>query len=84
MPKSGQVLYCRGKPEGSQPEHRVGFLFTSLERNLIYFFSITERVASITFEFNERYKLKVAQVHPQYLAIAMRRLTSSVRMFHQF
>ena len=62
--KSGHAFYWRGKPEGNKQEHGVGFLVhKDLEGNLLEFFSINERVASVTFKLNERYRLKIVQVY---------------------
>ena len=60
----GHVLYWRGKSQGSKQELGVGFLIhKSLEKNIIEFYSVSERVASVTIKLNNRYNLKIIQVY---------------------
>ena len=60
----GHVLYWRGKPEGSKHELGVGFLVHKrIENNIVEFFSLNERIASVTIKLSKRYNLKVVQVH---------------------
>ena len=60
----GHVLYWRGKPLGSKQELGVGFLIHKrLEKNIVEFYSVSERVASVTIKLNTRYNLKIIQVY---------------------
>ena len=61
---NGHVLYWRGKPQDSKQESGVGFLVHKrLEKNIVEFYSVSERVASVTLKLNDRYNLKIVQVY---------------------
>ncbi|XP_069980052.1 uncharacterized protein [Penaeus vannamei] len=64
----GHVLFWRGKPHGSNQE--LGGLGLSqlprpkpLYKNIVAFYSVSERVTSITIKLNNRYNLKIVKVY---------------------
>ena len=64
----GHVLYWRGKPQGSKHELGVGFLVhRRLEKNIVGFCTVSERVVSVTTKLNNSYNINILQIYaPTY------------------
>lgn len=73
------MLCWRDKAQGSKQESGVSFLVhKSLDKYIVEFHGVSERVASSIMNMIKRLNLKVVQVQPA--AIVMRKLRASVKM----